>query len=174
MVVEKPCGSSFEECKRIVDMCARADVPLLVNYIRRFTRLFDLLPSGRDVYHTVVRCSNGTDGLGFMHWLDLTRAMGYMHKRTTLDLLDYQVGEMDIYTGQHVWRVRNGGDRLLRACVVGTQWAGVDGLGRDAEVATGLLHGHMARLVDNATGVLADLERPRCTGIDALIAWEGV
>ena len=39
VVIEKPCGSNLEECVKIVEAYSRVNIPLVVNYQRRFSEL---------------------------------------------------------------------------------------------------------------------------------------
>lgn len=39
VVIEKPCGSNLDECVKIVEAYQHANIPLVVNYQRRFSKL---------------------------------------------------------------------------------------------------------------------------------------
>lgn len=43
IVIEKPCGNSFDECKQIIDLCEKNCFLPYINYNRKFTDLYGFL-----------------------------------------------------------------------------------------------------------------------------------
>lgn len=109
--VEKPMARSFPECERMIEACAKANVPLFVAYYRRtlprFVRVKTLLDEGEigrvtDVNVTLHQTARSYEGA--LPWRVVPEISGgglFVDLAShTLDLFDYLLGPIHILLGE--------------------------------------------------------------------------
>ena len=157
VIAEKPLCNDLNQAREIVELYQQKNIPILVNYTRRFLPYYQDLKRRYEAgefgklleAHTIFNrgflhtCSHTID---FLHWLAGDEGQRYYFERET----DYRIWQMDLFFEKYHWREERIGDQPVWEYYDKSHW----------------------HIIDNAYQFLEGREPLKCTGEDGLRALE--
>ncbi len=155
VIVEKPITTDLEQAKEIVELYKQKNIPIMVNYTRRFLPYYQKLKQrykngefGKLDYANIAfnRGMNhtGTHAIDFMRWFFDDDLIGFYIKEFTS--INYRIWQMQLFFDNHFWQEQRIGDMPVWDYYNKSHW----------------------HVIENAYNFLEGKEELKCTGEHAL------